>query len=192
MYQRPEVDVVGSAMYSMDESYAIRGIRGNRPLQTTPRHALAHGILVHVTVVARRQWFAKHPYNKSLRRAQDRDLWCRSCLDSTFSVTTRPLMYVRETKGERAISNYLCGCKLDRDLIRKYGPSYVGKVDTYRLIGKSYMKSVVHKLAHAFGLYDALIKRRNSPLALNDRESATKAIQKIRKMFVPGLTVPTL
>jgi glycosyltransferase involved in cell wall biosynthesis len=190
--ERPEVDVVGSAMYSMNESCAIQGIRGNHPLQTTPHHALAHGILVHVTVVARRQWFVKHPYDKSLWRAQDRDLWCRSCLDSKFFVTTRPLMYVRETMGEQAIRNYLLGCKSDRDLIRKYGPSYVGKVGAYRLIGKSYMKSVVHKLAHALGFYGALIRRRNSPLALNERESATKVVQEIRKMSVPGFTFPSM
>ena len=189
--QRPDVDVVGSAMYSVDESYAIQGIRGHRPLQTAPRFALAHGILVHVTVVARRRWFAEYPYNESLRRGQDRDLWCRSCVDSKFSVTSRPLMYVREVKGQQVINNYLRGCRSDRELFRKYGPSYVGNVDTCRLIGKSYMKSAGHKLAHALGLYDALIKRRNSPLPSPERESATQVIQEIRATAVPGLTVPS-
>jgi hypothetical protein len=95
-------------------------------------------------------------------------------------------MYVRETDRAQAINNYLRGCRSDRTLMREYGPSYVGKLDTYRLIGQSYVKSAVHKLAHSVGMYDSLIKRRNSPLAEEERQSATKVVQEIRKLPIPG------
>ncbi|NOY42646.1 MAG: glycosyltransferase family 2 protein [Planctomycetes bacterium] len=187
----PEVDVVGSAMYSIDESYAVQGVRGNCPARTTPRSTLAHGVMVHVTAVARRQWFAQHPYDESLRRSQDRDLWCRSCFDSTFSVSPHPLMYVRETAGGQMLGNYLHGCQSDRALFRKYGRSFVGDMETRWLIGKSYMKSAVHKLAHGLGMRHTLIKRRNVPLTQSERETATQVLQQIQKTSVPGLPIPS-
>jgi glycosyltransferase involved in cell wall biosynthesis len=189
--QCPKVDVVGSAIYSIDDSYVVQGVRGNHPQQTTPRSTLAHGVMVHVTAIARRQWFAQHPYNESLRRSQDRDLWCRTCFDSNFSVIPNPLMFVRETIGVRVLNNYLRGCQSDRALFRKYGPSFVGKMNTRRLIGKSYMKSAVYNLAHVLRMHHVLNKRRNNPLARSEMETATRFLQQVQKTSVPGMKIPS-
>jgi len=189
--QEPEVDVVGSAMYSVDENDVIQGVRGNHPLRTTPYATLANGILVHVTAIARPDWFAKHPYDESLRRAQDRDLWCRAHLDSTFSLVSQPLMYVRETAADRVINNYLRGYRSERALFRKYGPHFIGKAWTRQLVAKSYIKSAAYKLAHLFQMHHPLIKRRNTPLLADEREAASQGMLQIRSTQVPGLTTPT-
>lgn len=188
--QSPEIDVVGTAMFSINEKYQIQGIRGNHPLRITPRRTLAHGIMVHASVLARREWFLRHPYNQKLRRSQDRDLWCQSCFDSTFAVVPTPLMYILETAGERMIGNYLRGCRSDRALFRKYGPSFVGHTAMRKLILKSYLKSSIYQLAHWAGLYQKLVSRRNVPLNSAELDAASIALSAIRNTAVPGLEPP--
>jgi glycosyltransferase involved in cell wall biosynthesis len=188
--RHPDIDVVGSAMYSMDAQCNVHGIRGVGPVQPTPRSALERGILIHVTVAARRKWFAEFPYNVSLRRAQDRDLWCRTCTASKFATLPCPLMYVREATDQNTIHNYLRGCRSDRALFRKYGPAYLGKLGTYRMIGKSHVKATIHRLAYAVGFHQALIRRRNTPIPRQEWEHATRLLKEIHSRSAPGLVEP--
>src|SRR5262249_34040156 len=67
----PEVDVLDTAIYTMDDDLTLLGIRGDRPLDPRPESVLRHGLLIHPTAMGRAEWFRAHPYDPAYVRAED-------------------------------------------------------------------------------------------------------------------------
>ena len=51
--------------------------------------------LPHPTILGRSQWFKDNPYNETLRRNEDAELWMR-CSSSNLFLINEPLLYYRE------------------------------------------------------------------------------------------------
>lgn len=187
----PEVEVVGTATYSIDSGNKLTGKRSLGPLSTQPSDILKHGLFIHPTIMGRTEWFRKHPYDPAYVRAEDKELWCRTCRYATFAKLRQPLLFYREAKPSsprRYLVNYSRSCQTDRTIFRKYGPSEVGNIATYRLIAVSYLKELTYRLATAVGLQSRLIEARNTPLTVKEMKEATSILEHIQKTPVPGLT----
>jgi glycosyltransferase involved in cell wall biosynthesis len=180
-----EIDLVDTAMYSMDQQCNIKARRSLNSLDYRPVILLSRGLLCHATVTGRVEWFKKNPYDPKYIRAEDRELWCRTFKNSRFGRIQEPLYFVRE--GRINLSNYLMSRKTERLIIKTYGPSLLGKNGILKSVTESYMKSLAYKVFSLFGLHEILVNLRNEKLSNEERLYANGILDEILLTPVPGL-----
>jgi len=178
----PDVDLVDTAMYSMDQAGNPVGIRGMSPLHTEMDRVLEHGMMIHATVVGRRDWFRNNPYDPHYVRAEDHELWCRTCQFSKFGRVMEPLYFVRE--GRIRVKNYSQAQKTERLIYKKYGPAAGGRARTTLLMLASFLKEFVYVVFGLLGCHDILVNQRNRKLALAERQAAKLVIADIQTVNI--------
>jgi glycosyltransferase involved in cell wall biosynthesis len=163
----PEVDLVTTGVCSITSANIPVGVRcGASDDSITGRKLLlGQNAVVHAAVLGRRSWFLRNPYDPSLPRAQDHELWLRAFSKSDFNcfVMEAPLYYYREEENvtsERLMSAYEC----HRFLYSKYGYLGFNRHEIRLLIAKTYMKSLTVNLLSRLGRMDMLLNRRNRPI----------------------------
>src|SRR5258707_3884481 len=80
----PRIDLVGTAMYSLDRTDRPRGLHEIRPGVRRPSDVLHTSLLNHATVTGRTAWFVANPYDQTFFRSEDRELWVRTHRTLTF------------------------------------------------------------------------------------------------------------
>jgi len=181
-----DVDVVGTATYTIDAHCFPIGRRGDCPVDARISSVIDRGLLIHSSVMARSAWMRKNPYSVEYPRAEDCELWCRVCRDARIVNIATPLLFYREGVpfNRRA---YLKTCESKRRVIRRYGPDAIGHVATAALVLKTAVKECVYRLARPPRLQSALLRRRSAPLASKERAAALGIIASILATPVPGL-----
>lgn len=182
----PRVDLVDTATFTMDDGLTPRGIRGDRPLDVRPEAVLRDGLLIHPTVTGRAEWFRRHPYDPAYVRAEDRELWVRTCATTRFARLARPLFFYREAPAGN-LANYLRTERTVRAVLRRYGPPLVGARRTRLLVWRSRLKSIAYRLGTELGLQGRLISRRNRRLEPGEAREARRILAAIQATRVPGL-----
>jgi len=182
--QHPEVEVVGTAAYTVDTALRVTGFRGAR--QPCPANILRSRFFLHPSVTGRADWFRSNPYSPEFPRAEDLELWCRTYQRSVFGQLKTPLLYYREV-GAFALPKYLRSCRLDRRVYHIYGPSMVGVPGTLLMIGRSWAKSAVYTFAAGLGVTSLLVRRRSQRLTAQQRGDALAGLKRILLTPVPGL-----
>ena len=182
----PQVDLVDTATYTIDEDCRPLGIRGDKPLNPNPKAILKRSLLLHPTVTGRTQWFREHPYDPAFVRAEDHELWLRVCGSTVFGRLQEPLFFYRESLSGN-LRNYLRSSKTIRKIVRVYGPSTVGLWGTAALIFRAYLKSLKYSVYTAFGLQGRIIKKRVRCLDAAEVHAAGAALHTIMETNVPGL-----
>ena len=141
-------DLVATAAYVIDQHGRLAAVAGAEPLDTTPRHVLVHGLFLHPTVAGRTQWFRENLYDEFYVRAEDHELWVRTCRHSRFAKIPEPLYFYRETRPpdlRKCAASHQTG----RQIFRRYGPGIVGTAGTWRLICASWLRDWGLKAASA-------------------------------------------
>lgn len=192
----PAVDLIGTGTYTIDSANRPVGLRGVGVVpDVRPQAVLSRGLMLHPTVTGRADWFRRNPYDESLAyvRAEDVELWCRTCQNSVFAGLPEPLYFYREgamvrEKEAAYLHNYLLTCRSIRNILVTYGPSMVGWPSTLLLILKSHLKGATYCLFTALGIQSVLIKKRNIPLSESERVVASKVLDTILQTPVPGLS----
>lgn len=182
----PEVDLVDSAIYTIDASNNPLGLRGLSPIDIRPAAVLKGGAMIHPAVMGRATWFRSNPYDAFFRRAEDRELWCRACRKSVFERVREPLYFLREGRSV-SLRKYLDSSRESRMIFLAFGPSIAGWHVTAPLIIKSYVKDAVYRLFTGLGVQHMLVARRNIPPSELQRETAVNTINTIMLTPVPGL-----
>ena len=185
----PCVDVVGSAVYTIDENDAPTGVRSLRPLDFSLWAALRHGLFVHPSVCGRAEWFRHNPYDDAFLGSEDRELWVRTLKTSSFAKLPRPLLFYRE--NDRAVrqylKHYLKAGRYERRICRTYGPACVGWSQTAGLLTVSYLKCATYAIAAALGVQGRLVGKRNRALSEIEKAAAVLALNIVAGASVPGL-----
>ena len=186
----PKVDVIDTGAYSIDAAGSLTGIRDLGPLDSRPEAVLRQGLFCHPAVAGRAEWFRKNPYDESFRRAQDYELWCRTCSRSTFARVEQPLLYYRESHQEcyAYLRHYLDSVRYRRKCLMMHGPSAVGWASTRLLVIRSIVKGEVYRAATLLGLQKLLIRKRNRLLTEIEHEVGMRGLQMVFATQVPGIT----
>jgi glycosyltransferase involved in cell wall biosynthesis len=89
----PEIDVLGTNAYSIDENNLIQGIR----LRCSDKENLrkVKGF-IHPTIAAKTEWFKDNPYDVKAIRIEDLELWFRTSRKYNFQILVEPLFFYRE------------------------------------------------------------------------------------------------
>ena len=187
--ENPDCDVVGSPIYIIDSATSITGIRSTEPVDASPRNTLRRGILVQGTAMGRTKWWRRHPYNESSRRAEENDLWCRTCADTRFGKLPIPLYYCRENAKDALtyLRDYLQSGRTLRRIYLKYGPVLVGPRESAALILASFAKCGAYTVVTALGLQRALVARRSARLNHEQRAEANRGLESVMRTPVTGL-----
>jgi glycosyltransferase involved in cell wall biosynthesis len=174
-------DAVGTWCGLVTEDGAPFAVTEGAPIPATARSALVSGALPHATVVARRAWLLANPYDESLGRAEDRDLWCRVARGSKLAIVREPLYVVRISPGApRFLEDYLRGQRETRHLFVRYGRRELGAATIARLWLSSKGKDLVMRAAVRAGLAERLIKRRGRPPTDAERAKIVEALEAAR------------
>lgn len=174
---RPSCDVVGTWAGLVDGHDNLFAVAESSSLPPEPRTALVHGVLAHATILGKKTWFAAHPYDEALTRAEDRDLWCRTAASSTFAVVEECLYVVRVDVGKDTfLSGYVESQRQNERIFAEYGPRLVGRLETARLIALARAKSVVMKTLMRAGLAENLVRRRGRSPTEHERVLVREAL----------------
>ncbi len=182
-----DVDVVDTATFTVDGDLTPLGIRGEQPLDTSPEAVLTRGLLIHPTMMARADWFRANPYDADYVRAEDRELWCRTCATTKFARLCEPLFFYRESMSGN-LRAYLRTAVTVRKILRHYGPDVIGSWRTSLQVGRVHLTSIAYQAATYLGMQNRLIRKRNRPLSESEIRMARDVMAEIVATDVPGLS----
>lgn len=182
----PSTDVVDTATFTVDDDLTPLGIRGDRPLDAGPAAVLRNGLLIHPTVTGRAEWFRRNPYDPVYVRAEDRELWSRTCARTKFARLLEPLFFYREGPAGN-LENYLRTERTVRNILHRYGPPLVGARHTRLLVMRSRLKAMVYRIGTKLEVQGRLIKKRNRPLTPAEMREGRRILSVIRDTPVSGL-----
>lgn len=174
----PEVDVVGSAVIAIDTADNPYGYRTSRPAQTAAQ-AAASGSFIHPTILGRREWFERFPYDEDVIRAEDYELWIRSAPHSRFEVLDEALLLYRE-RGLPYLRKYLRSSAGTRQVLRSYRSQPGMGIPTARLVTQSHVKDVLYRIYSLLGREDELLTRRNRPLTASEEQEARQILSTLK------------
>lgn len=189
--KQPDIDLVTTGVCSITNDNIPVGVRCGSPDDpiTGRRLLLGQCAIVHAAVLGRKYWFLRNPYDSSLPRAQDHELWLRAFSKNDFNcyVMGEPLYYYREednVTAKRLLSAYAC----HRYLYKEYGQLGFKRYELPLMTAKTHLKSLTVKFLSKFGRLDILLNRRNR--AINEdthMPDFTSEIEVVLNTKVSGL-----
>lgn len=158
--REPDCLAVGTwAALVTDDDVPFAVIEAN-PTTARREQLLLRPPIPHATMMARASWLASFPYDETLTRAEDRDLWCRT-EGARIDVIDDVLYVVRVSPHRPGFrTDYLRGQSDLRRVLLRYGPALGGPVLTARLVGSSLLKSAAMSVALRSGFADRIMARR--------------------------------
>jgi glycosyltransferase involved in cell wall biosynthesis len=157
----PACDAVGTWAGLVDETERAIGVLEGRSAPAAAAVVLERGVIAHATMAARVPWLRRYPYDETLTRAEDRDLWCRVGLSSRIDVLREVLYVVRVVPDDVCFrADYLRGQADYRRVLLRYGPRLAGWPRTCRQVCASVLKSGVMAVVPAGAARGAIVRRR--------------------------------
>lgn len=182
----PEVDVVDTGAYVLNKDGVPVGLRGlGDKWKLDAVKALKHGIVLHPSVVARRDWYCKNKYDTDYKRAQDRELFVRVFNNTNFYHISEPLYFYRYIDNVR-IKPFLESYHSERKVLLKYGPQLIGYIKTLGLYTRSIAKSIALPILVGIGRQDIVTRSGYCLITPERKAEAIKIISHIKKQRVPG------
>jgi glycosyltransferase involved in cell wall biosynthesis len=190
MASHPEVDVVGSGVYSINDDYELVGKRGGSFLPSSEFAVGLRGLFVHPTVLGRTRWFLDNPYDESVyaRRCEDAELWFRTFARSAFGLVSTPLLFYREDSGSAIKKLRTSNRGRIRIMFRGDGEVRRRRLSLrLALLAIICVKMAFYELCWAVGARGYLVNKRNQPLTEREAEEAREVLERVRHCRVPGL-----
>ena len=149
----PEIDVLGTNAYIINDENAVTSTR--YPL--TPKNTLTRvKSFIHPTIIAKKQWFLENPYDTKALRMEDAELWYRTHSKYHFVRLNEPLMFYREV-GNNYYKKYFLAQQSKAYIFSKYPDESYWK----QYFRSNFLKGIVYRIAHIFGMEQWLVNRRN-------------------------------
>lgn len=189
--KNPNIDVVSTGVCSINNDGFPVGMRTHKqqlPLNKSDMYDGKSGV-VHASVLAKKSWFLRNPYDEHQILTEDYELWLRAYLRNDFKVLVldEPLYYYRE-EGNVVPQKMLRAYKSQRDVMKNllgWDRDFWG---VFFSLLKYYGKSlVVYGLSTISG-FDLLRSARNDgEINAEKLNFFVLELEKIRKTSVPGL-----
>lgn len=182
----PEVDVVDTGAIVLGRERRPVGVKG-LSLNSPPSAftALKWGVVLHPSVMGRREWFKKNLYDPRFPRAEDREFFIRRFQEDHFVHIPEPL-YFYFYAGNVRVKDFLLSYRSERAVLLRYGPALVGWGATLFLYLYSILKSLALVGLVAMGKQDLIARRAYSPISPELGELAKQILSRVREQPVPG------
>ncbi len=179
------VDIVGTRAWVIDEESRVQGKYREPGAPTSPRDFLRSNVLSHPTVAGTADWFKKNPYDETMLRCQDMELWARTHGTVNLSKLDEPLLFYRISRDIKP-RKQATSSQYNRRVVRKYGPSILGSRATNLQLGKSYLKQATFGAASKLGLSGQLYARKFDTPTGNELAETQRMCDLARSAPVPG------
>lgn len=180
----PDIDVLASSAVVIDEANLVQGMLHEVPIPTNPAGFLRSNVLAHPTVTARTSWFLANPYDPRFERAQDKELWLRTCESSKFFRIDDPQLFYR-IRRSNVNAKVRKSAKYDRMSIWMYGYRYAGFIQTGIRLARSYMALLRSELHTALGRGEQSYEGRFRPVSDRLKKAYSEEIEKIVRYELP-------
>lgn len=186
-----QLDLIGSAIYTIDGDNNLTGIRHDDPVDTRPASVLRSGFINQPTGIALTDWWRRNQYDESFPKAEDHEFFCRAACTSRLARMPQPLLYYREkhkspwgyVKEYRRHVRYFSKCHLE------YGPRILGWPATARILLESWGKLAIYHAATACGSQKLIISRRHGrQLTPEETSRAEAGLSVVGSTPVPGVS----
>ena len=177
----PKIDVVASAVYTIDENDIPIGIRDTDDIDLKDKKdILKKSLLVHPSILVKKEWYKSNKYDKKYIRAEDFELWCRTFTYTNFYRIKEPLLLYRE--GNTNIKNYVASMKTLRMIYRNYSKGLLSNNELAIEIFKSYLKSFLYRFMGFFNLQYLSTSKRNNSLTKIQIDFVKNFILELKKI----------
>ena len=183
-----DIDLISTGIYSINDSFNPISVRyhSDNVINLSDLLFRKGGAgIVHASIVAKKEFFVRNPYNENYPIAQDFGLWIK-CLrknDLNIFIIKDPLYFYRE-EGSLNIKKILLAYKFERLFFKKYLKKY-----KFRLILRSYSKSLLYMIVNSFGFFGTLIRMRNYvPLSLELKEKFYSELAIIKSINIEDIS----
>jgi glycosyltransferase involved in cell wall biosynthesis len=179
LMENPDIDVIDTGAYTINEQDEPVGIRGVEELDTNnKKKALKNVLLFHPTIIVKTAWYRKNKYSPEFFRSEDYELWCRTFDTTIFYRITEPLFLYRE--GNVNVKNYVASMRTFRKILRLYGPGVLTKSELQVEMLKTYLKSATYKVFAYFEMQHILTSKRNQKLTAAQQAEIKQVINRIK------------
>ncbi|MGE8537935.1 MAG: glycosyltransferase family 2 protein [Acinetobacter sp.] len=185
LHENPDIDLVVTSLYSIGNKNEILGKRIFSNHRMQPKEIL-QGLtnLLHASLLARKEWCQRNPYQETNCLAEDYELWLLAAIksDLNYMVMQEPLYFYREienVKKEKMIRGY----NTQIEVIKKYYKNIISDIDKNKIIIKFEIKKNIVRILNFFNLMQILQVRRIAPISNQDKNfyiSQLKIIERIR------------
>jgi hypothetical protein len=163
----PEIDLVTTGVCSISNDNRPLGVRCGSPDETITGRKLLLGqcAIVHAAMLGRKTWFLRNPYDASINRTEDYELWLRAFTKNDFRlyILNEPLYYYREEENV-TVNKLLTAYASQHYLLKQYGYLGFRRFEVSLTIGRLHCKTLIVRLLAAFNRTDLLLARRNRPI----------------------------
>lgn len=150
---RPEVDLVDTASFAMDNESNLLGLNPQRSADK-PVMRLMFTMLNHPTVAGKTAWFRSHPYDGRYLRAEDAEVFVRAWSSSIYVTINQPLYFKREDASVIPETKYSQSMATHILILREYGPQRIGRARTWLLISFVRAKRLLYSALRLIGRPD--------------------------------------
>jgi glycosyltransferase involved in cell wall biosynthesis len=180
------VDAVTTGLVYLDKRGRVLGAKNG--FSPSADEVFIRGGYLHASLLARKKWFLKFPYNENLRRAEDRDLFIRATLSgSNIFVLKEPLYMYRFIDNVRVSAwtqSYFEEVKIFLRYARETNNYFL-----YFLALRSLLKIVVLNGLSVFDGEQLLTIKKMKNLDTINNELIEQDLISVQRVFVPGLVV---
>lgn len=182
--RRHEVEVIGGRAWAIDARTQVIGLFSEGGMPTDRAGFLRSNAFTHPTVAATRRWFLANPYDESLKRSEDKDLWLRASAHTAFAKLDEVLMFYR--LADLTVAKQARDASHDRLLLRRHGPSLVGSSRAAAKVATSYAKQAAFAGLNRLGGESVILRRKVTPTSAAAVDEANDALRTARSATVPG------
>ncbi len=183
----PDLDIVTTGVYSVTNDLKIQGVRGmDYYLPEFDDIISRRKGVVHAAMMVKKSWYTRNKYDETLKIAQDLDLWIRASKSNDFKIKSiNEYLYIYREEGNVTKDKLLRAYSNERAMIRKYAIN-----NKFKLLAKSYLKSLVVRGLALFGRINSLQKRRSDfEISATLQNEFQLAVNTIKSTKIPGIDV---
>lgn len=153
METNPDIDVLGTNAFTIDENNYVIGIRAEYNDKTFLKKVKS---FIHPTVMGKTAWFKENPYDPDALRMEDVELWYRTSDKCNFMIITKPLFFYREV-GENYYKKYYLISKSKKAIQRKYSNDSFWK----KFFIKNTIIGFIYRVFNLINQEQKLVNKRN-------------------------------
>lgn len=172
------LDVLGTNAYLIDERTRLVGAFKEPRLPANGPGFLRSNAFSHPTVMGRTSWFRNNPYDESLLRAQDKELWLRTWPESKFAKLPDRLMYYRVPRTMSA-SKLRRNEFYNRQILMDFIQNEESRLNRAKLMGTSYCKQALFLAAEVGIVARYLYNRKWATLSRGERLEAQSLLNQV-------------
>lgn len=172
----PSIDVLGTRAYLIDESTRLIGLFKEPSLPETGAAFLNSNAFSHPTVMATKKWLSENPYDESLLRGEDKELWLRTWQHSKFVKLQDRLMFYRRPR-EMSLTRMRKDEAYNRHIMSMYARYENSAFSQARRVAASHSKEKAFAAIGFFGLSSLFFDTKWDALDIQEFASAYQILE---------------